>query len=385
MKSSTITKLLQRYKNLNKQKEKDEKAKIEESFCNHIEQLVDNKNFYSLNFNDILTIIEKVNFKGKSDFQTLITKLISNLNKFYPNKTGLLLNSIKLGEEKLDFESCISILKEFTTCDLLVNLVNEYNNNQMNVDYDWEYDSQQKEKQIKKLNEDLDLLNKKIQMLSANQIIYPPIKFKPWELKQDVFESIQKNDIQSLRWYIEKENVDVNSRNSENETLLHIAMEELNESAIFYLLDKGADANAISGEFDKHILEIASDYIPQIIPCLVSRGADPNYTYNLYYKSKTILYRTILYRPSFFAVDLLIECGADVNSINDYNDTTALHFAAENGDFNLVKLLLHYGADPDIEDYYGFPPESKDPQIDQYLKSLRKRKHRWDISSKTQN
>ncbi|HJZ24341.1 MAG TPA: ankyrin repeat domain-containing protein [Candidatus Babeliales bacterium] len=52
-------------------------------------------------------------------------------------------------------------------------------------------------------------------------------------------------------------------------------------------------------------------------------------------------------------IQLLLDKGATINQKDTLSDRTALHCAAENGTIETVKLLLTYGADPDIKNKFG--------------------------------
>ena len=58
---------------------------------------------------------------------------------------------------------------------------------------------------------------------------------------------------------------------------------------------------------------------------------------------------------SFEILHLLIEHGADVNTITS-NGGTALHSAASSGNETAVKLLLEHGINPDVKDSDGRTP-----------------------------
>jgi ankyrin repeat protein len=51
----------------------------------------------------------------------------------------------------------------------------------------------------------------------------------------------------------------------------------------------------------------------------------------------------------------LLEKGA-YSSLRDYNGQTALHLAAKRGDFQVVKLLLDYATEVDVDDFSGRRP-----------------------------
>lgn len=132
-----------------------------------------------------------------------------------------------------------------------------------------------------------------------------------------LFECCWREKIMEAKRLIEAE-ADVNERNREGETPLHVACEfgcfEIAEA----LIEAGADVNAR----DNH------GVTPLIKACS-----------NIY---------TLLAK-------LLLDSGAEVNAVNgrDNESYTALHAACANDDDilddELVKLLLRRGADPTIE------------------------------------
>ena len=104
------------------------------------------------------------------------------------------------------------------------------------------------------------------------------------------------------------------------ETLLHWAVKWGSQAMMEFLIEQGADVNAVN-----------------------KKGATP------------------LFIASFHgdreAMSLLIEEGADVNAGKEGNlNSTPLHWAAFNGHTESVKLLLAGGADADIENNLGLTP-----------------------------
>ena len=105
----------------------------EDLLSNEIENLVNITNFYELKLENILSIVEKVEFeeieenKGIDRCISLIQKIIQETSKISKKESILLLNSIHISECSFNVDSCISILKEFGTseiCSLICDLLN---------------------------------------------------------------------------------------------------------------------------------------------------------------------------------------------------------------------------------------------------------------------
>ena len=113
----------------------------------------------------------------------------------------------------------------------------------------------------------------------------------------------------------------VDIRDNRGNTPLHYSARDLNKSTASALLRKGADPNATNDEDQSPLHFVALQKSP---------------------KSKNYIY-------------LLMGLGADPNLV-DKEDRTPLHYASiEHSERNL-KYLLDKGADPSIEDAFGFRP-----------------------------
>jgi ankyrin repeat protein len=55
-------------------------------------------------------------------------------------------------------------------------------------------------------------------------------------------------------------------------------------------------------------------------------------------------------------VQLLLEHGANVNTQNNYNYYTPLHYASQSGKLEIARLLLDHGADVHIQSSDGVTP-----------------------------
>nr|XP_033770848.1 uncharacterized protein LOC117345795 [Geotrypetes seraphini] len=111
-------------------------------------------------------------------------------------------------------------------------------------------------------------------------------------------------------------NVDLETRNYEGFTPLHVAVNTSNTDAVLFLLEHGADIDAV---------DIKSGRSPLI-------HAVENNSMNL--------------------VMLLLQNGANVNS-QTYSGNTALHSASGRGLLDIVRVLMKNGADCSIKNYHN--------------------------------
>lgn len=137
-------------------------------------------------------------------------------------------------------------------------------------------------------------------------------------------------------------------------TVLHNALhnDEVTPDFIAFLLDNGADAlidRKDSDGFGKTPLMYAINY-PAIVSLLIERGADLNV--------KGAGHNTAIHfaveRQNIEVVRLLIEAGANLD-IQNMHENTVLHLAVEHENPELVGILVEAGANQEIENEDGTP------------------------------
>ena len=129
---------------------------------------------------------------------------------------------------------------------------------------------------------------------------------------------------------------------------LHRAAERNDLKAIAYLLDHGVDVNSRDEQGRTALHITGSAYTAEF---LLARGADINATDNS--GATPLLVAAI--GPSPQLAELLISKGADIHRCNQYGDTP-LHCAAYAGTPRIIKMLLDRGADINAVNKSGKTP-----------------------------
>lgn len=122
------------------------------------------------------------------------------------------------------------------------------------------------------------------------------------------------------------------------------------------LLQNGASINALARKSKvqpESALQAAVQHVPDWVPWLLERGADPNACQA---GSCSPLMRAARARDTS-VMSLLIEVGASVRYVDDQGDT-ALHLAAygQKPGIEAMNLLIAKGADPNQANHRGFVP-----------------------------
>ena len=124
--------------------------------------------------------------------------------------------------------------------------------------------------------------------------------------------ALYKGELSIAQLLITSRDADVNLRDDEDSTPLHIASQSGRPELVKLLLDHNADVNAMK-----------SGHSPPLFAALLSGNTE--------------------------VVQLLMDHGADLN-VQDDKGSTALHIASSNGLADLVQTLLDRGAEADFRD-----------------------------------
>ncbi|XP_065838541.1 death-associated protein kinase 1-like isoform X3 [Oscarella lobularis] len=166
-----------------------------------------------------------------------------------------------------------------------------------------------------------------------------------------------------VKWLVEH-NADINRLRSFGETPFMLACQSCIDRSkkVCYLGEKGADCQASDRWYGKTALFHATspseceDDVKGVLRYLViEKGININ---SIDKEGRTPLLHACQERPSFVAIEQLIELGADV-SVRDWKKQNALHLAARNHymiDKSIIDLLIEKGVDVTCKDQNGNKP-----------------------------
>ena len=291
---------------------KDVIESYEDLLSKEIEKISKNEIFFNLPLKNILYVISKVDFNEIEESDKIIEiiqNIIKNIIKthYEEKETILILQNLNIKSISFSYQEIFSLLELNTNCPILVNFCNLYKEQTQLPDKDYEYELQQKEKEIKKLRQ---------QILGGLTYEFPPITEKPEDYESDIFKACKEGKLASVQWLIEKEKEDKNKRVEQNNNILdiykgytpiHIASKNGYLSIVQYLIEKQNVDKVIKGNYE---------YTPLHYACW--KGFLP-------------------------IIEYLLSKGADIEA-KDEDEWTPLHFASNYGKTDVVKYLVSQGA-----------------------------------------
>ena len=319
----TVKKIIEMLKReVTGKKRKDVIDNLEEMLSENVKEISDNENFFNLSLEYLFSVFSKVNFsfidESADGFEILLNFIRNTINAHKEKETLLLLHYIDNSELNLSYEKIISIFSLFTNCPILPQFCNLYNKKQQLPERDYGFELKQKDKEIEKLKQQINELH--------SQMNFQPIAEKPEDFESDIFKACKEGKLTSVRWLIEKENVDKNKKVekniidfSENDTLIHIAAANNHIFICQYLLEQNNIDIDTKGCIERTPLHLA---------CGIGHLA-------------IVVYLTLK--------------GANINAKDD-DEWTPLHYASNNGHTEVVKYLVSIGANKNAKDKDGDTP-----------------------------
>ncbi|QEY51603.1 ankyrin repeat domain-containing protein [Legionella longbeachae] len=161
-----------------------------------------------------------------------------------------------------------------------------------------------------------------------------------------LYTAVKKRDLDMVRLLLEN-NANPNARSLEGMFVMTtgrpvIYSDEELESADIERKNPACDTPLIRAALNEHY---------EIFDLLITHGANPNLGAHSYGP----IHSAVL-ADSLEAIMLLLDAGADINSVEGYGQITPLHRAVQFSKFNIVKLLLEKGANDKLLDGHGKLP-----------------------------
>ncbi|XP_033116286.1 serine/threonine-protein phosphatase 6 regulatory ankyrin repeat subunit C-like [Anneissia japonica] len=148
------------------------------------------------------------------------------------------------------------------------------------------------------------------------------------------------------------DNVDVNERKEDGRTPLCVAVCKGDLYAVDALINAGADVEMSDDQLMTPLMWAAELGFDSKLGFLLKSGANPMAVDKI---GQTALHKTIRNKTLKCATTLLDHC-SEIIHVKDHMEQTALHFAAGEGNDELVDLLIAHGAKVDLADRLGRAP-----------------------------
>jgi ankyrin repeat protein len=170
--------------------------------------------------------------------------------------------------------------------------------------------------------------------------------------------ALGKGDLQAAQKAIDQ-GADINAIGNDGMTPLFWALGKQNLPGVRFLLKHGANPNQITHWRDQAGLEQAASapHLAAImgsadfLRAVLDGGGDPNLVEDQR-TNETPIYSAILHQRRA-NVDLLLQQGADINHRN-LSGATPINYAVNTNHYSLAIHLLQSGADPKIQDRWGY-------------------------------
>ena len=160
---------------------------------------------------------------------------------------------------------------------------------------------------------------------------------------------MQYDDSDHVKSIMRKDPANINEKNEDGNTFLHIAVHEGNIDMAQYLVSKGADIN-VKDNLNQTPLQIAIDEgNVELAKYLIFKGADVD-VQNLFSKATPL--HSAVDKGSFEIAKLLVLQGANINAKNS-DQESPLYIAVKRGRLEVAKFLVSQGAELNTKDRRG--------------------------------
>jgi ankyrin repeat protein len=148
--------------------------------------------------------------------------------------------------------------------------------------------------------------------------------------------------------------IDVEGRDCDGRTPLHLCCREGHHDGLVILLEKGANINAKDSMNQTPLYEAILRHNYDCVKMILDHGADINAVNN---SGETVLHAAVgaVEGSNYHCIEMLLDHRADINAVNN-SGKTVLHAAVgaiDGTNYNCIKMLLDKGADINAVDNSG--------------------------------
>jgi ankyrin repeat protein/L-ascorbate metabolism protein UlaG (beta-lactamase superfamily) len=193
----------------------------------------------------------------------------------------------------------------------------------------------------------------------------------------DIHEAVQQGDLSKTQSLITKDPALLNSKTEDGRTPLHVAVLGGHKELVEYLIQEGANIDALDKEGRTPLMNAIMFKKPDLAHSLVKMGADVKIIgkeganaiifalffgpedliepildhgqdVNQTYEGGVTIMQGAAAMGKLSAMNILYERGADVNAVSEQGET-ALYFGVREGRTEIVEWLISHGAQPKVK------------------------------------
>lgn len=198
--------------------------------------------------------------------------------------------------------------------------------------------------------------------------IYDVYKFFS-DFSYDPFQALRRQDLSIFKYIIQNDKAALEKKDWSGATVLISAVKANKIKAVLFLLENGANIHARDRDGMTVLHHAADQANESLFKILIQHGADLKArddngktalhhavgslnTYTEIYSEEKVKFTDHKQVKKNNTIEQVVAAGVDVNA-HDNEGKTALHYAADNQEYAIIKSLISLGAKPEIRDNEG--------------------------------